>query len=287
MSIYIDKEFESLIPPLSADEFKQLEENCCRDGIRDPLILWPQEDGNNILIDGHNRWRIAAKHGGMSFTTKCMEFKDRDEVKVWIITNQLGRRNLKEWQRFDLNKELEVIEKNKAKDRQGTRTDIVPTLAQSEKGRTRDKMAERIGVSHGTYDKMKRIDEMATPHVKAAVRRGDISINRAYNSTFPNQKDRVKVAKEEHERFKQNKGQIVNFQDAQIDQMNQKIISNAMTQEVLKLLSSIEKFGFIHKEEELKVLRTELDDTTARNLIGTIKNCYMILEKIQDAIGRR
>ena len=39
MSIRIDPEFESLIPPLTADEFKQLEENCVAEGIRDPLVV--------------------------------------------------------------------------------------------------------------------------------------------------------------------------------------------------------------------------------------------------------
>ena len=294
MSIRIDKEFESLIPPLTDDEFKQLEENCVRDGIRDPLVLWRVPNGDDILIDGHNRWKIAAQHGGMPFETVHMEFDNRDQVKAWIYRNQLGRRNLDKWTRFDMVKALEPLIRAEAKKRQAEyygnqheKGGLPPKSAEVQKGETRDKMAELVGVGHDTYRMMKRIDEMATPYVKAAVRKGDLSINKAFNTTFPSQKDRVKVAKEEHERFKQNKGQIVNFQDAQIDQMNQKIISNAMTQEVLKLLSSIEKFGFIHKEEELKVLRTELDDTTARNLIGTIKNCYMILEKIQDAIGRR
>ena len=49
MSITIDKEFESLIPPLSAEEFQQLEENCLRDGIRDALIVWEQ-DGKYFTV---------------------------------------------------------------------------------------------------------------------------------------------------------------------------------------------------------------------------------------------
>lgn len=66
MSIIIDEEFKSLIPPLSDDEFRQLEANCVRDGIRDPLVVWPQDDSNDILVDGHNRFRISAMHSGMS-----------------------------------------------------------------------------------------------------------------------------------------------------------------------------------------------------------------------------
>ena len=289
MSIKIDKEFESLIPPLSDDEFKQLEENCLRDGIRDPLILWALPNGDNILVDGHNRWKIAAQHGGMSFTTKCMEFDDRDDAKAWIIKNQFGRRNLNEWQRFDLNKELEAIEKAKAKRRMlaGKKTDPTPTLAEGEKGETRDKIAKRIGVSHGTYDKMKRIDEMATPYVKSAVRKGDISINKAFNTTFPKRPDPVKVAKAEHEQFVQNKEAIVDFKAAQVDKINQKIINNAMLQDVLKLIDAITRFGLEYGPIKLEALAATMDDDTATHTVGMIKNCHMILKNITDAIEGR
>lgn len=56
--ITIDNEFQNLIPPLTDEEFAQLETNILRDGIRDALITW-----HGILIDGHNRYRIAQKHG--------------------------------------------------------------------------------------------------------------------------------------------------------------------------------------------------------------------------------
>jgi hypothetical protein len=48
------KELEILIPPLTSEEFKQLERNILEEGIRDPLVTW-----NGILVDGHNRYRIA------------------------------------------------------------------------------------------------------------------------------------------------------------------------------------------------------------------------------------
>lgn len=163
MSITIDKEFESLIPPLSPEEFQQLEENCVKEGIRDALITW-----NGILVDGHNRFKIAAKHG-LHWNEKRMEFADRDSAKAWIIRNQLGRRNLKEWDRFDLTKSLEEIEKRKAKERMSDGAKGTPMLAEA-KGETRDKMASLIGVSHGTYDKMKAIDDSNDERLKQQVR---------------------------------------------------------------------------------------------------------------------
>lgn len=117
MSIIIDKEFQALLPPLSPDEFKQLEENCVKDGIRDALIVWKQPDGNGILIDGHNRWNISVKHGGIPFQIKQMEFSDRGAAKLWIYQNQLGRRNLNAFIRAEVALEAKPIIVERAKER--------------------------------------------------------------------------------------------------------------------------------------------------------------------------
>ena len=296
MSIYIDKEFESLIPPLSADEFKQLEENCCRDGIRDPLILWPQEDGNNILIDGHNRWRIAAKHGGMSFTTKCMDFKNRDEAIIWIVDNQLGRRNLHTLDRVTLeDKKREIIaqiaKKNSLANLKQNVTEAKKScprepLSRNERraNSTDYKIAKAAGTSEDTVRKVRRINEQAPESTKKAVREGKLSINQAYNSTFPKREDPVKAAKREHLEYELSKGDIVDIKAARKDRVNQEIISGAMVQEVMKLLGTIQKFSLYYNAKDLSVLRTELDDANKTHMKGIIKNCHMTLDGIARAI---
>ncbi len=93
-SIVIDPEFKDLIPPLSNDEFVQLEENILKEGFTSPIIIW-QFGGRNILVDGHNRYSIALKNkiqDKLKFV--LVSFIDREEVNDWIIKNQLGRRNL-------------------------------------------------------------------------------------------------------------------------------------------------------------------------------------------------
>ena len=93
--IQIDPEFEKQIPPLLPTELKQLKENILGDGvILNPLILW-----NGILVDGHNRYRIAQEHPQIHYTTVDKEFPDRYSVIAWICKNQLGRRNLTPKQR--------------------------------------------------------------------------------------------------------------------------------------------------------------------------------------------
>ena len=52
INLKIDPEFQNQIPPLTDDEYKQLEENILKEGkLLSPLIVW-----NNTLVDGHNRY---------------------------------------------------------------------------------------------------------------------------------------------------------------------------------------------------------------------------------------
>ena len=180
MSIRIDKEFQSLIPPLTPEEFSQLEENILREGIRDPLVVWKLPNGDSILLDGHNRMKISATHAGIPYQVQELTFNsrnDRREAEEWILRNQLGRRNVDKWVRLGMAKRLEEIEKQKGRKRMSDGAKGVPNLAQA---KTRDKMAEMVGVSHGTYEKMKAIDNSGNEEIKAAARAGDISVNAAY-----------------------------------------------------------------------------------------------------------
>jgi hypothetical protein len=90
----IDDGFRFLIPDLSQEESDQLEKNVLRDGCIDPIVIWA---GHNIILDGHNRYRICNKNG-IEFKTYPMDFASREDAVNWIIDNQLGRRNLTELQ---------------------------------------------------------------------------------------------------------------------------------------------------------------------------------------------
>ena len=60
----IDSEFQSQIPALTDEEFQQLEENILSEGeVLSPLIVW-----GNILVDGHNRYKILQQHPEIPYT---------------------------------------------------------------------------------------------------------------------------------------------------------------------------------------------------------------------------
>ena len=105
INLKIDPEFQNQIPPLTDDEYKQLEENILKEGkLLSPLIVW-----NNILVDGHNRYAILQKHPEIYFSTMPLRFENREEAIAWICWNQLGRRNLTpEQKKFLIGKQYSV-----------------------------------------------------------------------------------------------------------------------------------------------------------------------------------
>ena len=95
MDLKIDPEFAEKIPPLTPEEFEQLEANILAEGtVLNPLIVW-----NGVIVDGHNRYKIIRAHPEISFTTHEKKFADRYEAIIWICRNQLGRRNLTDEQK--------------------------------------------------------------------------------------------------------------------------------------------------------------------------------------------
>lgn len=136
-ALIIDKEFKSLIPPLTPEEFNQLEQNCLKDGILESIKTW-----NDVIIDGHNRHEIANKNG-LDFAVTELNFENRTDAIEWIILHQLGRRNLTEEQKAYLRGKRYENEKLRA----GTRTDLSQKL---EKVETHKKLAEEYNVSKNT-----------------------------------------------------------------------------------------------------------------------------------------
>lgn len=171
----IKEEFKKLIPSLTTEEFKQLEENCLAEGIREAILTW-----NGFIIDGHNRYEIATKWN-LDYQTKSKYFKNEEEVKEWMILNQFGRRNLSNYQRSVLALQLEEVFKEKAKENQIRKPESVKQISAEQKPiETRKELAKVANVSHDTIAKVKVIEAKAPEEVKAKLSTGEVSINQVY-----------------------------------------------------------------------------------------------------------
>lgn len=171
VKIKIDKEFKKIIPPLTPDEYKQLETNLTEDGCRDPLVTW-----QGILLDGHNRLEICNRLGIEYQTVPKLSIKNRAEAKAWIINNQCGRRNLNSYQRTSLALQLEEILAPDAYRRMKAGKKLDP-VQESAQGKTMEKIAKVAGVSRDTVQKVKYIEANdPTGENQEALRRGKRSI---------------------------------------------------------------------------------------------------------------
>jgi len=196
--IEIKEEFKKLIPALTKEEYKQLEDNCLEEGIREKIILW-----NNYIIDGHNRYNIA-KQWNLEYETESKNFSSEEAVKEWMILNQFGRRNLSNYQRSVLALQLEDVFKAKAKEKQkGGQGGVLlkQKSAEAKPIETRKELSKVAAVSHDTIAKVKKIQEKAPEEIKAKLATGEVSINAAYKEIKKEEKkeERISIIKEQIE----------------------------------------------------------------------------------------
>ena len=212
VKILIDDEFKNLIPPLTDEEYKGLEDSIVKEGCRDALILW-----GNTLIDGHNRYEICTKHN-IPFKTIEKEFASRDDALLWMIDNQKSRRNLTAFSMGILHsKAIEILSK-KAKEKQsaaGTQfgkglpkkgeiafCDFTKSYEPKETPKPEPKidvtkeLAKRIGTGEQTASRIitinKRIEKAIKEEkpiagkkpeaLKKELMSGSVTINEAYNA---------------------------------------------------------------------------------------------------------
>jgi N6-adenosine-specific RNA methylase IME4 len=200
--LQIKEQFKQLIPPLTKEEFAQLENNCLAEGIREKIITW-----NGFIIDGHNRYEIAQKWN-LDYQTESKSFKDENAVKEWMINNQFGRRNLSNYQRSVLALQLEKVFSERAKENlkvsgenfgkgcQMSDNPIIETID------TKKELAKVANVSHDTIAKVKKIEAVAPEEMKTKLRTGEVSINQAYKEIKKEEKKQERDKKIEEVKAK-------------------------------------------------------------------------------------
>ena len=215
MDLRIDEGLKAYIDPLTADEHESLERSILAEGCRDALVVW-----DDLLIDGHNRYGICQKHGLPFNTIQATQFKNMDDVHLWMIDQHLGRRSVSDFQRgvLALRKREIIAERraaaaaavNAAKASQPASEeapwegDTDPAVAQAlasvakvpdEALDTREALARAARLSAGQVKMIETIQEKAAPEVVAAVKAGELSLNAAaVVATLPEEEQQAVAA---------------------------------------------------------------------------------------------
>lgn len=194
MDFIILDELRQLIPPLSVDEFEQLEANCLNDGIRDKFIIgeFPCENTGeliNVLIDGHNRYQISEKHG-LVYGTTTIQFSSINAVKIWMIDNQKGRRNLTDGWKWELaqtrlkllrRKGRENMSKAGSEGGRGNTKGLSLNDKSFNTHNTREEIAKDLGWSTGKVAQAQVLWGCDNKELKEKVKSGTLSIGGAYS----------------------------------------------------------------------------------------------------------
>lgn len=293
----IDPEFESLIPPLSDEEFKQLEKNCCDYGIRDSLVIgvFPGSD-EAVLIDGHNRYKIAQKCN-LSFTEKRIDFESKEKAIEWIILNQFGRRNLSAYDRSILAMKLKPIiaEKQKQKQIEGGKAKVQQNSVEA--STTQNELAKIANVSHDTIHKVEVIHNSGDKELEQQVRSGEKTIHRAYseikakNTPIPESRAQreareLREAKKRHEEFEQAKAEkVVSLADAVQDKEDMAEIADDFYEDFIKIGSKMLLVNNMIRDGSLKDILKAMDRRELSDLLNRARDYMGIMVRLQRAIS--
>jgi hypothetical protein len=223
ITLTIDPEFQSLIPPLTDTERAQLDANLLEEGCREAMVVWagespigpahpcpepwvrqlPLESTRKemtwicptcdemwqrpyVLLDGHHRYTICQARNIPFDTVDAPAWvENREDAKLWIIRNQLGRRNLPRGARVELALQMKSIVAVQARERQRQAGREKLPQNSTEPIETRAELAEAADVSTDTIRKGEVVFREADEPMKAAVRTGERSIHSVYQALRP------------------------------------------------------------------------------------------------------
>jgi hypothetical protein len=252
--IVILEELSDFIVPLNKEEREQLEQNILLEGCRDPLTLWENEN-SLVLVDGHNRFDIC-KRNNIEFKVHTKEFEDLEEVKEWMINNQLGRRNLTQDQvSYYRGLKYEGLKKKKGG------YAYVESKGQNDLS-TSEKLAGEFKVSEST---IKRDAKFATgleligksnPNLKNKILSGEVKVKKSDIQTLSQlvDKENLKIVNEAdiYNKAKQIRNETISQIEKELKEVNEKRVEEA--QEVLKQSDPL----FLEKDERIQRIKANI-----------------------------
>ena len=161
MMLNVDIDFKNILPPLSTQEYMELEKSIKEKGVLSPILVW-----NGYIVDGHNRYEICTTNRIDNFPVKEVEFNNKEEVLEWILSHQLGRRNLTDFQRNEVALKYQDVIAKRMKEKQaeyyGNRFEKVDFGSNDHKSKeepttTRKELSKIAGTSESSIKRTKYI----------------------------------------------------------------------------------------------------------------------------------
>lgn len=171
MQNYEIHKLANVFPPMSSADFKALKADIEQHGQREPIWLL---DG--AVIDGRHRLRACTELG---IEPRTRDYEGDDPL-AFIVSLNLHRRHLSASQLAFVALDIERVESELAKARQGTRTDLPIQVSErmEQRGEAREKAAKVVGVGASYVTDAKRIEREA-PQLAEKIKAGETTITQA------------------------------------------------------------------------------------------------------------
>lgn len=213
-AFHIEPEYRELIRKQNEDEARNFEESIKAEGVREPILYWThtlrEKSGARVVytvVDGHHRCEAAIKLGLDYIPCKELKFNTHNDVRIWMLRNQLGRRNIGDAEKIRIALQLTEFLGIEAKERkkkqvQGFNTaadkksseivevseeqndldELRKSLNIDPKGRINraEEAAKIAGVSTKNVTKMKKVIEKGPHELLSSVMNGLTSIHKAW-----------------------------------------------------------------------------------------------------------
>lgn len=182
-------------------DIQELADDIKENGLINPPVVIPEEDGTFTLLAGERRLRAMKSLGYQQVEVRTWKnLSDEEKLNVEISENEV-RKDFSKAERIDYARRLERIEAAKAKERmvEGRNQYSSPRPNLDEPGRTDEVVAAKLGIGgRSTYRKEKFIvdnQSSLTPEDFADWDEGKLSTNKAFNRI----KEMLKAAEEKNQ----------------------------------------------------------------------------------------
>lgn len=277
----IDPELNDVLPDLSDEDYKALEQSLLTDGFKGaPIMVW-----GDVIVDGHNRYEICRKHN-ISYDIKEVDFESKEDAMRWMVRQQIGRRTLTPLQRIKVVEKYRPFYVKKAKENKSLnggdkkselQKSSTPPLSMK-KIDVRAELAKDANVSTDTYSKGLKILHSEDVDLINQTMNGEKSINKAYKE-LAGQQNKKQYESEMKEMISDSK----NDESASTTMLNEDIEKlNQIREQYIKYLEIFQSdIAWLTAKEFVK----EDEDVTGK-VRSDLKNCLERFRSIEHLMNR-
>lgn len=269
-------------------DLKELSDDIAKNGLINPPVVTPDFE----LIAGERRLEAMKKLGYKQVEVRIMKVEDAEHKLNLEINENENRKDFNKSERIEYARQLERIERVKAKQRQATSTgganpQLTENFPEGENAETRDIVAEKMGIGSGKqYEKEKYIADNADPETLEQWNNEEISTHKAYTkvkelekqleeSTAANKRLADKVIELEQrepeiiekevvpEDYEDLKSELKELMDYQKELENKLYEEQQKPKEVVK---EVERGDIKYYKSEIKRLEDDLQKEITKNL---------------------